>query len=216
MTSGIAFKSAIASETEAAWVGNSLISELTQLRSHTPREDLPIMAQIYQERITKANQQRQELRDQRVAHRDIKPPPPATVIYLVGYCYLSTLPQTAPIELPSNYKTELCWHFYRSNQCKLGDRCLFAHGERELRINNYKTELCKKHLQKRICPYGPNCRFAHGPHELRKPSEKKNHSFRVISHQKFKTKLCTNFQETGTCEYRSYCQFAHGYAELRA
>ena len=31
------------------------------------------------------------------------------------------------------YKTSKCRHFEQSGNCQLGDRCHFAHGDRELR-----------------------------------------------------------------------------------
>ena len=67
------------------------------------------------------------------------------------------------------YKTELCrsWQF---GQCKYNERCLFAHGEHELkpmkkpRHNKYKTELCVTFHTFGLCPYAArvsvqSCRF---------------------------------------------------------
>ena len=62
------------------------------------------------------------------------------------------------------YKTELCrsWQF---GQCKYNERCLFAHGEHELkpmkkpRHNKYKTELCVTFHSFGFCPYAARVRI---------------------------------------------------------
>ena len=62
------------------------------------------------------------------------------------------------------YKTELCrsWQF---GQCKYNERCLFAHGEAELkpmkkpRHNKYKTELCVSFHTFGFCPYAARVRL---------------------------------------------------------
>ena len=59
-------------------------------------------------------------------------------------------------------------------KCTHGDRCLFAHGEKELRPDvkpKYylmKTVLCAYHMAGG-CRNGDTCAFAHGEKELNTP-----------------------------------------------
>ena len=65
----------------------------------------------------------------------------------------------------SLYKTELCRSYEEVGYCRYGDKCQFAHGEKELRIINrhprYKTEICKTYHTIGTCPYGKRCKFIH-------------------------------------------------------
>lgn len=56
-------------------------------------------------------------------------------------------------------------------QCGLGERCSYAHGERELRNTDqfYKTAICRAFLNG-DCSRGDSCRFAHGTEEIRTPT----------------------------------------------
>jgi hypothetical protein len=56
-----------------------------------------------------------------------------------------------------------------AGKCGLGDRCKFAHDEKDLRHtpDMYKTALCHNY-SKGSCKLGDKCRFAHGEEELRK------------------------------------------------
>lgn len=69
----------------------------------------------------------------------------------------------------SRYKTELCRPFEESGVCKYGDKCQFAHGDKELRTlqrhPKYKTELCRTFHTTGFCPYGPRCHFIHNSDE---------------------------------------------------
>ena len=66
--------------------------------------------------------------------------------------------QVANAQMNVLYKTELCrsWQF---GTCRYAERCLFAHGEQELRPlirprhNKYKTELCITFHSFGFCPY---------------------------------------------------------------
>ena len=96
---------------------------------------------------------------------------------------------------PSNprYKTTLCKHFDTPQGCSYGDKCQFAHGKKELRMNNaqgfpqmnlggnanknqnnilnYKIVKCKNYEKDGTCKYGNHCTFAHGDKELRNKTE---------------------------------------------
>uniref|UniRef100_T1L432 C3H1-type domain-containing protein n=2 Tax=Eukaryota TaxID=2759 RepID=T1L432_TETUR len=65
----------------------------------------------------------------------------------------------------SRYKTELCRPYDENGVCKYGDKCQFAHGDKELRTlqrhPKYKTELCRTYHTTGFCPYGPRCHFIH-------------------------------------------------------
>merc|ERR1711970_1087632 len=109
------------------------------------------------------------------------------------------------------YKTELCrsWLY---GTCKYNDRCLFAHGDHELRPytrprhNKYKTEPCFTFHTMGFCPYGERCNFVHDAMEHR-PAK---HSVPSL----YKTRLCRTFMEHGACPYGTKCDFAHGTPDL--
>ena len=65
----------------------------------------------------------------------------------------------------SLYKTELCRSFVETGTCRYGNKCQFAHGEKELRPvyrhPRYKTEICQTFAQTGTCKYGSRCRFIH-------------------------------------------------------
>ena len=97
---------------------------------------------------------------------------------------------------PNNprYKTTLCKHFSTPQGCSYGDKCQFAHGNKELRLNNnqgfpqglgmpeagnkmqnsivnYKIVKCKNWEKDGTCKYGVHCTFAHGDKDLRNKSQ---------------------------------------------
>ena len=99
-----------------------------------------------------------------------------------------------PPKGPSNprYKTTLCKHFNTPQGCSYGDKCQFAHGNNELRVNNnqmpfmmpganvnkmqnsmlnYKIVKCKNWEKDKTCKYGAHCTFAHGDTDLRTKSD---------------------------------------------
>ncbi|VDK70473.1 unnamed protein product [Litomosoides sigmodontis] len=64
------------------------------------------------------------------------------------------------------YKTSLCRSFRESSTCPYGKECVFAHGEKELRLPpqahpKYKTQLCNKFSVWNYCPYGARCQYIH-------------------------------------------------------
>ena len=99
---------------------------------------------------------------------------------------------------PSNprYKTSLCKHYGTPQGCSYGEKCQFAHGNQELRLNNnqmtymippgtpglagnkttnsmlnYKIVKCKNWEKDKTCKYGAHCTFAHGDSDLRTKSD---------------------------------------------
>ena len=91
---------------------------------------------------------------------------------------------------PNNprYKTSLCKHFDTPQGCSYGEKCQFAHGSSELRINN---------------PQG----FHMMPNN---PSKIQNSLYN------YKIVKCKNFEKDGTCKYGDHCTFAHGDKDLRS
>ncbi|KAI7831983.1 hypothetical protein BX661DRAFT_132837, partial [Kickxella alabastrina] len=67
------------------------------------------------------------------------------------------------------YKTKLCEKFEREGECPYHHKCVFAHGESEMRgaapkFNDnplYKTRPCQRFAEQGACPYGEKCQFAH-------------------------------------------------------
>jgi len=85
--------------------------------------------------------------------------------------------EKAPVyieELAKNnpkYKKTLCHFWVTQGNCMHKERCLFAHGEKELvpevkpKYHTKKSILCQYHV-KGGCRNGDHCGFAHGEHEL--------------------------------------------------
>ena len=93
--------------------------------------------------------------------------------------------------LNPRYKTTLCKKFSNGQGCPYGDKCQFAHGAQELRLNNvqgipqnmlnlnksqnsllnYKIVKCKNWDKDGTCKYGAHCTFAHGDEELRNKAD---------------------------------------------
>ena len=66
---------------------------------------------------------------------------------------------------PKLYKTELCRSWMENGRCNYGERCQYAHGDREKRPvprhPKYKTDPCQSYHKTGYCPYGPRCHFVH-------------------------------------------------------
>ena len=83
------------------------------------------------------------------------------------------------------YKTSLCKHYNTTQGCSYGDKCQFAHGPEELRLNsgqpmnfvnpmsmnqnmdkiqnnilNYKIAKCRNWEKHKSCKYGKKCTFS--------------------------------------------------------
>ena len=82
----------------------------------------------------------------------------------------------------------MCKHYNTPQGCSYGDKCQFAHGAQELRLNtggamtqqnknktnnmlNYKIVKCKNWEKDKTCKYGAHCTFAHGDQELRNKND---------------------------------------------
>ena len=95
------------------------------------------------------------------------------------------------IQGPNNprYKTTLCKHYNTPQGCSYGDKCQFAHGQNELRLNNAQG-------------------FAQVP--MGNPNNVKQNSM-----LNYKIVKCKNFEKDGSCKYGAHCTFAHGDKDLR-
>lgn len=70
------------------------------------------------------------------------------------------------------YKTEMCRAWVDTGKCCYFNKCLFAHGENDLRsIPNIKTKPCLFIENMGFCMYGDTCRFIH---DEKKIKNKKN------------------------------------------
>lgn len=111
----------------------------------------------------------------------------------------------------NKYKRELCNTWTETGTCPYGQRCQYAHGEAELRVEDadkpsaYKTVRCRNFWEKGSCPYGKRCRFVHDEAIGFDDDKAKQ----VKRHPKYKTKICTTFTETGRCPYGDKCAFIH-------
>lgn len=63
------------------------------------------------------------------------------------------------------YKSEIC-KYWENGLCPYGSRCMYAHGNKDLRnpFRNrrlYKTKHCASWDLLKYCPYGAKCQFQH-------------------------------------------------------
>lgn len=93
--------------------------------------------------------------------------PPACSSTISCTFTLSTCSSSLPSDSTDSdrYKTELCRSYEENGTCRYGNKCLFAHGRRELRLlerhPKYKTEFCRTYHTSGFCPYGQRCHFIH-------------------------------------------------------
>jgi hypothetical protein len=109
------------------------------------------------------------------------------------------------------YKKELCNTYQETGDCPYGNKCQFAHSQKELRYSDsekpssYKTVRCKNFWEKGDCPYGKRCRFVHD--EALGFDEGKNK--KAMAHPKWRTEPCRSFWNTGRCPYGDRCAYIH-------
>lgn len=77
----------------------------------------------------------------------------------------------------SRYKIEMCRHYDELRACHFGDRCLFAHGEHEMRPCTFRhplwrTKLCRLFAGTGFCVYGNRCAFIHSKPVLERELER--------------------------------------------
>eukprot|EP00347_Sterkiella_histriomuscorum_P009346 403341566 len=67
----------------------------------------------------------------------------------------------------TKYKTEMCKNWIEIGVCRYGNKCQFAHGNRELNEKlqptnaKYKSKICTTFQERLFCPYGKRCLFKH-------------------------------------------------------
>lgn len=85
-------------------------------------------------------------------------------------------------EFQDKYKTEMC-RGWGQGFCEFGEKCIFAHGYKELRnahsLTNYKTKKCKQFHEKGYCQYGNRCQFLHKSANEKKSTPEKQEKKRL-------------------------------------
>ena len=85
----------------------------------------------------------------------------------------------------SNFKTEICKYWEDHGVCQFGDKCAFAHGDKELRqrtkvLSSFKAKKCLHFHTEMYCPYGRRCQFLHAMHEtVAEPENRIKYSDRI-------------------------------------
>ncbi|GLJ10478.1 hypothetical protein SUGI_0128980 [Cryptomeria japonica] len=101
----------------------------------------------------------------------------------------------------TGYKTCLCNHYASAEGCQFGDKCHYAHGEKELRKENVlPNELLPSGVGTAITNFG---------------TATTNFGAGSKANPGYKTCLCNNFSSSEGCKYGDKCHFAHGEKELR-
>lgn len=100
------------------------------------------------------------------------------------------------------FKTVMCKNY---PDCKYGDRCNFAHGDKELR------KLDETILNAVARPTSPDSDTS-----SQTASERRSDSGSTTGGaSNFKTRMCKNYEKNGYCKFGERCNFAHGRDELR-
>lgn len=98
------------------------------------------------------------------------------------------------------YKTIMCKHFGTPQGCSYGNKCQFAHGKNELRLNNNQTGAVNAF---------PMMNMMGGFNK----NQAKNIQNSVLN---YKIVKCKNYERDKTCKYGVHCTFAHGDSDLRS
>jgi hypothetical protein len=107
--------------------------------------------------------------------------------------------------LAERFKTKMCQNYEREGFCPYEARCMFAHGEHELRTKemNYRDNLVTEEAIKEFLAIRTS------------PAVAAHYDGRSILAERFKTKLCQNYERAGECTFEHRCMFAHGEDDLR-
>lgn len=113
------------------------------------------------------------------------------------------LPNKIPLKGPANprYKTTLCKHYNTPQGCSYGEKCQFAHGNHELRLNNGQGG--------NVMPQGYQNFHNKNQGHNNKNANGKNSALN------YKIVKCKNWERDQTCKYGAHCTFAHGDNDLR-
>ncbi|OLY80654.1 Zinc finger CCCH domain-containing protein 28 [Smittium mucronatum] len=101
----------------------------------------------------------------------------------------------------SLYKTKLCEKYTVSGECPYDSKCVFAHGESDLRTRPVSNSI---HNQNR-----PSAG------EFKKNTIPLNNHDLPENNPMYKTSLCDRYKKFGNCYNGDNCNFAHGPEELR-
>ena len=76
--------------------------------------------------------------------------------------HLNLKKPTRETEFQQKYKTEMCKN-WEAGHCEYGDKCAFAHGNRELRskVQVATNKKCKQFAESGYCLLGSRCQFDH-------------------------------------------------------
>jgi hypothetical protein len=122
--------------------------------------------------------------------------------------------------LAARFRTQICKNYVAIGTCTYDDRCMFAHGEAELRtlemnvrdhlvtedaINAYITARLAARCNLPVTTFPVSVAAGGDAADLTRP----------ILAERFKTNLCQNYAKVGSCTYGARCMFAHGEFDLR-
>ncbi|KAJ1932268.1 hypothetical protein EC988_009514, partial [Linderina pennispora] len=127
-------------------------------------------------------------------------------------------PQDNPL-----YKTKMCDKYQRDGECPYGIKCVFAHGEHELRSREVTPSNdggMRPDERQREGMFQQRMMQHQQPLQSQQPYQGPPGLQNAYRAQKpanplYKTQMCQRFTELGECPYGEKCQFAHGQAELR-
>ncbi|OMJ24274.1 hypothetical protein AYI70_g1695 [Smittium culicis] len=112
----------------------------------------------------------------------------------------------------SLYKTKLCEKYVSTGDCPYGSKCVFAHGNSDLRSrpmqNTQSSNNQSQHNQQSQSQLQNNSEF-------RQPIRTSSNYDARESNPMYKTNLCDRFEKYGNCNLGDRCNFAHGPSELR-